>query len=207
MTEQRTDEWFASRLGKVTASKIVDIMAKTKTGISASRANYEAQLIAERLSNARQDSFTNAAMQWGIDNEEDARLAYEFITGYLVEEVGFIDHPNIDMSGASPDGLVGSDGLVEIKCPNTATHIRFLETGKIETKYNYQMQWQMACTSRSWCDFVSYDPRLASKFSVKVVRVDRDDSLIQSVERSVQEFLATLAAKIEALETQYREKS
>lgn len=203
MMEQRTDEWFAARLGKVTASKIADVMAKTKTGPSASRANYEAQLIAERLSNKPQDNFSNAAMQWGVDNEEAARLAYSFVTGNVVEEVGFIDHPTIAMSGASPDGLVGVDGLVEIKCPNTATHIKFLETGKIETRYRYQMTWQMACTKRKWCDFVSYDPRLPDGFSLRAERVHLDTKLLGEIESEIKSFLKGLDQKIKNLSEVY----
>jgi len=126
MTEQRTDEWFAQRLGKVTASRVADVMAKTKTGYSASRENYMAQLVVERLTQTKAESFTNAAMQWGTDQEPFARAAYEAAQGVMVEEVGFMSHPDIEMAGASPDGLVGDDGLLEIKCPNTATHIETL---------------------------------------------------------------------------------
>ena len=144
MIVQGSPEWFAARLGKVTASKVSDVVAKTKSGWGASRANYMAALIAERLTQTPADSFSNAAMQWGTEQEPLARVAYEFFTGRDVEQVGFVDHPSIPMTGASPDGLVGEDGLVEIKCPNTATHIDTLLDGKVPGKYVIQMQWQMA---------------------------------------------------------------
>ncbi len=197
---QCSEEWFAIRLGKVTASKIADLMAKTKTGYSASRANYMAQIIVERLTGQKQESFTNAAMQWGTDNEPQARAAYELETGLAVKEVGFVDHPTIKMSGASPDGLIGDDGQLEIKCPNTATHIDFLLTGDIEGKYIKQMQWQMACTGRSWCDFVSFDPRLPVNLQLKIVRVIRDNALISEMQIEVDMFLTEVENKVTKLE-------
>ena len=139
MDEQRTTEWFQARLGKVTASRVADVIAKTKTGYSASRENYMAQLVVERLTNTQAESFTNAAMQWGTDQEPFARAAYELKMGVMVDETGLVDHPTIPMAGASPDGLVGEDGLVEIKCPNTATHIDTLLTQTVPAKYNTQM--------------------------------------------------------------------
>ena len=151
---QGSEEWFAARLGKATASKVADIVARTRSGYAASRANYMAQLVAERLTGNVAESFTNDAMRWGIDQEPAARRAYEFYVGAEVTEIGFVTHPEIGMSGASPDGLVGDDGLVEIKCPNTAKHIDTLLGKAIEGKYLTQMQWQMACTGRQWCDFV-----------------------------------------------------
>src|SRR6478752_2514409 len=168
---QGTAEWHALRLGKVTASRVADVMAKTKTGPSASRASYAAQLVAERLTGTPAESFSNAAMQWGNDKEPEARSLYEFRTEALIEEVGFIDHPTIAMTGASPDGQVDADGLVEIKCPQTATHIDTFVSGAVPTKYLTQMQWQMACTGRAWCDFVSYDPRLPEAMRLFVRRV------------------------------------
>jgi putative phage-type endonuclease len=143
--EQRTDEWFATRLGKVTASKISDVVAKTKSGYGASRATYMSQLLVERLTGTRTEFYSNAAMQWGTDTEPQARAAYEFITNNSVIEEGFIPHPTIEMSGASPDGLVGDNGMLEIKCPNTSTHIQTLLDDKAPSKYINQMQWQMAC--------------------------------------------------------------
>lgn len=196
MTEQRTEEWFAARLGKVTASRIKDVMAGKTT---AARRNYIAQLVAERLTNKAPESFTNAAMQWGTDQEPFARAAYEARTGVLVDETGLVDHPVIPNSGASPDGLVGDDGLVEIKCPNTATHMETLLTRTPDSDYIGQMQWQMACTGRKWCDFVSYDPRMPENLQLCVIRVNRDDKKIGEIEKEIIKFLAEVDEKLSKL--------
>ena len=200
---QGSPEWHALRIGKVTASRVSDVVAKTKTGWGASRANYMAELIAERLTGEPAEKFSNAAMAWGTEKEPDARAAYEFFRDAQVVEIAFIDHPSIGMTGASPDGLVGDHGLVEIKCPNTATHLDTLLTQTIPSKYVTQMLWQMACTGRQWCDFVSYDPRLPEAMSLFVKRVDRDDKLIASLEKDVAEFLAELDLKLAQLDTLY----
>lgn len=200
---QGTEAWYAARLGKVTASRVADVVTRTKTGWGASRANYMAELVAERLTGKPAEKFTNAAMQWGIDNEAEARTAYEFWTDSAVEQTGFVPHPSIRMSGASPDGLVGSDGLVEIKCPNTATHIDTLLGQSVPQKYVLQMQWQMACSGRQWCDFASYDLRLPEAMQLFVARVMRDDKAIASLESDVVEFLAELDAKVAALTQRY----
>lgn len=206
MIVQGSPEWFAARLGKVTASKVADVVAKTKSGWGASRANYMAALIAERLTQTPADSFSNAAMQWGTEQEPLARVAYEFFTGRDVEQVGFVDHPSIPMTGASPDGLVGEDGLVEIKCPNTATHIDTLLDGKVPGKYVIQMQWQMACTGRQWCDFVSFDPRMPEEMRLWIQRVDRDGPHIELLEEDVTRFLAELNVKVGDLKTKYSQE-
>lgn len=198
--EQRTPEWFAARCGKVTASRIADVMARTKTGYGASRANYCAQLVVELMTGQPAESFTNAAMQWGTDTEPQARDAYSAHTGRLVEDAGFFVHPRIDRSGASPDGLVGDDGLLEVKCPNTATHIDTLLEKKPAQKYIYQMQWQMACANRAWCDFASFDPRMPERHQLFIVRVKRDDELIGQIEREVASFLDEVLAKVKLLE-------
>lgn len=202
MIEQGTEAWFAQRCGKATASRIADIIATTKSGPAASRKNYLAQLIAERLTGTVEESYTNAAMQWGKDKEPEARAAYAFLhaDGMDVETAEFTDHPSIGMAGASPDGLVGSEGLLEIKCPNTATHIDTLLNGKIDNKYVTQMQWQMACTGRAWCDFVSYDPRMPEHLSLWVRRVHRDDEMIGELEAMVETFLAEVSHMVGALE-------
>ena len=199
MDEQRTAEWFQARLGKVTASRVADVIAKTKTGYSASRDNYMAQLVVERLTNTQAESFTNAAMQWGTDQEPFARAAYEVAQNVMVEETGLVDHPTIPMAGASPDGLIGEDGLVEIKCPNTATHIDTLLTQTVPAKYITQMQFQMACTGRQWCDFVSFDPRMPAKAQLFVKRVMRDEAFIKEIETEIKKFLAEVTAKVEQL--------
>jgi putative phage-type endonuclease len=200
MIEQGTNEWHQMRLGKVTASKIADVMATIKTGEAASRINYRAQLVAERLIGSPTESFSNSAMQWGTDNEPFAREAYERAKKCIVEQVPFIDHPVIPMSGASPDGLIDDDGLVEIKCPNTSTHIDTLLAGKAPSKYIPQMQWQMACTNRQWCDFVSFDPRLPEDLQLAIYRVDRDEDLIVEYEYKVREFLKSIDDTINKLE-------
>lgn len=200
---QGSPEWFALRVGKVTASRVADVIAKTKTGWGASRANYMAELIAERLTGEPAEKFTNAAMAWGTEKEPDARAAYEFFRDAQVAEVGFIEHPSILMAGASPDGLVGDAGLVEIKCPNTATHLDTLLTQAIPARYVTQMTWQMACAGRAWCDFVSFDPRLPETMSLFVKRVERDDSLIASLEKDVSDFLDELAQKLGQLNSLY----
>lgn len=197
---QGSDAWFERRIGKATASKMADLMAKTKTGYSASRANYMAQLIVERLTGQKQESYTNAAMAHGTETEPQARAAYELETGNQVKEVGFVDHPVISMSGASPDGLINDDGMIEIKCPNTATHIDFLLSGDVDGKYIKQMMWQMACTGRHWCDFVSFDPRLPVNLQIKIVRVIRDEVVISEMENEVKKFLDEVSEKVKKLQ-------
>jgi putative phage-type endonuclease len=198
--DQGTPEWHQERCGKATASRIADIIATTKSGPSASRKNYLAQLVAERLTGTVAESYTNAAMQWGQNTEEQARATYAFLKGVDVLKAPFVLHPAIPDSGASPDGFVGEDGLIEIKCPNTATHIETLLAGKIDGKYITQMQWQMACTGRQWCDFVSYDPRMPEHLAIWVKRVPRDDAMIEELESAVRVFLAEVASTVAALE-------
>lgn len=200
---QGSADWFAIRCGKVTASRVADVVAKTKSGYSASRANYAAQLIAERLTGTVAESFSNAAMQWGTEQEPEARLAYEFRTDAEVEQIAFVEHPSIAMSGASPDGLIGADGLVEIKCPNTATHIETLRGQSIPGKYQTQMLWQMACTGRQWCDFVSFDPRMPEEMRLFVKRLGRDDARIAELEAEVTAFLAEIDATVAGLTRLY----
>lgn len=205
MIIQRSTEWFAARCGKVTASRVADVIAKTKSGWGAGRLNYAAELIAERLTGCTEPGFSNAAMQWGIDTEPAARAAYCERSGYDVSEVGFVDHPEILMSGASPDGLVDDGGLLEIKCPNTATHLDTLLREAVPGKYLTQMQWQMACTGREWCDFVSYDPRLSETMCLFVKRVPRDTSLILELETEVAAFIAEIDDKVARLRARYAE--
>lgn len=199
MMDQGSEEWFTIRIGKVTASRVADVIAKTKTGYSASRDNYMAQLICERLTGLKGESFTNAAMQHGTDTEPLARAAYEALKDVLVDEVGFVPHPTIEMAGASPDGLVGEDGLLEIKAPQTNTHIETLLSQSVPGKYNTQMQFQMACTGRQWCDFVSFDNRLPEELQLFVRRVPRDEVFIRLIEAEIVQFLAELDDKINKL--------
>lgn len=199
MIVQGSPEWFAVRCGKATASKIADIVAKTKTGYSASRANYCAQLVVERLTGTVSESYSNDAMKWGTETEPDARAAYAFHADVDVAEIGFIHHPAINMAGASPDGLIGDVGLVEIKCPNSATHIDTLLGKSVPGKYQTQIQWQLACTARAWCDFVSYDPRMPEHLRLFVQRVHRDNEHIEQLEIEVIKFLSEVDDKLAAL--------
>lgn len=200
---QQSEEWFSARLGKVTASRVVDVIAKTKSGFSASRANYMSELIVERLTGVKAEGFTNGAMQWGTEKEPEARMAYSFRADVDVSEIGFVDHPTIPMSGASPDGVISADGLIEIKCPATATHVETILGGSVPAKYITQMQWQLSCTGRQWCDFASYDPRLPESMRLFVKRVQRDDALIADLEKQVSAFLEELDAKLCALRSAY----
>ena len=196
MIEQRTEEWFQQRLGKVTASRISDVIAKTKTGVSTSRQNYLVQLVSERLTGKKGDSFVNQAMIDGIERESAARELYMRTRGVSVTEVGFFDHPTIAMSGASPDGAVNAEeegkyiGLIEIKCPIETTHTNTLMSKSVPSKYIPQMQWQLACTNARWVDFVSYNPNFPEELQLFVARVDRDDSyIIGELEAEVIKFL------------------
>jgi len=203
---QGTDAWLQERCGKVTASRIADLMARTKSGYSASRANYASQLICERLTGCVAPSFTNAAMIHGTETEPEARRAYEFYIDRDVVQVGFIPHSSIEMAGASPDGLIGNDGLLELKCPNSATHIETLLGGVIPDKYVKQMQFQMACTGRQWCDFASYDNRLPERMRLFVKRVDRDEELIGEIETEVRGFLAEIDETVAQLRVRYEQQ-
>lgn len=197
--EQGTTEWFEARLGKVTASRVVDVIAMTKSGYSASRANYMAQLVVERITGKVEESYSNAAMAWGTEHEPMARAEYEILRGVMVNEIGFVPHPTIENSGASPDGLVNDKGLIEIKCPNTATHIETLLTREIPKKYICQMYWQIACTGREWCDFVSYDPRMPDHLKLCVINVPRNEELIGELETEIAKFLKEVDLKVENL--------
>jgi len=197
--EQGSPQWFAQRCGKATASRISDIVSKTKTGYSASRTNYMAQLVVERMTQSIAESYSNVAMEWGTENEPFARAAYEIKTGNTVDQVGSIDHPTIFMSSASPDGFVGNWGCLEIKCPNTSTHIETLLGAEPVKKYYDQMQWQMACTNRSWCDFLSFDPRMPAHLQLFVKRIERNDVYIAELEGEVIQFLSEVDDKVKKL--------
>ena len=195
MIEQRTEEWFQQRLGKVTASRISDVIAKTKTGVSTSRQNYLIQLVSERLTGKKGDSYVNQSMLDGIEREDAARKLYEIERNISVSEVGFFEHPVLSMSGASPDGAVHAEiegkyaGLIEIKCPIETTHTNTLMSKSVPSKYIPQMQWQLACTGASWVDFVSYNPNFPPELQLFISRVDRDQSYITELEVEVEKFL------------------
>lgn len=198
--DQRTDEWFKQRLGKVTASSLHKVLAKTKTGgYGADRGHYMTQLLLERITGTKAEGFTSAAMQFGIDQEQFARAAYEAYRGVFVEEVGFVQHPTIEMAGASPDGLV-EDGLVEIKVPESKTFLDvLLAKDPVESRYFAQMQWQMRCTDRKWCDYVVFDPRFPQKIQLFIHRVQRDDAWIATAEEEVRKFLIELDDKVQQI--------
>lgn len=208
MTEeivQGTAEWLAARCGLVTASRIADVVAKDRTGKAwgVSRANYAAQLITERLTGVVAESYTNAAMQWGTDQEPAARAAYQFEVNKRVATVGFVIHPTIGQTGASPDGLVGDDGLVQFKCPESKTHIDTLMGASIDGRYQKQMLWEMACTGRQWCDFVSFDPRMPESMKLCIKRFPRDDVAIAALETEVIDFLNELRLTVHRLRAKY----
>ena len=194
--EQGSEEWLKIRLGKVTASGVADVLAKTKTGVSASRGNYLIKLAIQRVTGEIEEGFTNDAMQWGKDHEAQARVAYEVASGNFVDQVGFVEHPSITWFGCSPDGLVDKDGLVEIKCPKSATHWSYIKDDGPPTKYYIQMQAQMACTGRSWCDFVSFDPRMPERSKLFIKRVMREDAYIADMEAEVKKFLDEVAVEV-----------
>lgn len=200
MIEQGSPEWLMQRCGKVTASRVADIFAETKSGPSASRKNYLAQLAAERLTLTVEQSFVNDAMRHGTEHEPIARALYEIAKGIAVDQVSFVNHPSIDMAGASPDGLVLDDGLVEFKCPNTATHIEYMLSGDAPKKYQYQMVWQIICTEREWCDFVSYDPRMPEDLQLFIVRYRPTAEFKKEIEDGVKAFIKEVDGLVARLE-------
>lgn len=196
MIEQGSEQWLQMRVGKLTASRMADVLASNTT---AARRNYLAQLVAERLTGAVGESFSNAAMAWGTEHEPLARAEYEILTDSSVDQVSFVDHPSIAWCGASPDGLIGDDGLIEIKAPNTATHIDYLLGQKPPAKYVPQMALQLACTGRQWCDFVSYDCRLPEEYRLFVVRYTPEPAYLETIDKEARAFLQEVAETIERL--------
>ena len=187
---QRSDDWYAERCGKVTASRVKDLNAKPSKGKALNALGLT--ILAERLTGVQKETPTNSAMQWGIDNEPHAIAAYENETGFFVNGTGLIDHPFIEMFGASPDGLVGENGQIEVKCPDTTTHLNTLLTKEVPGEYIPQITSQLACTRREWCDFVSYDPRLEPELQIIIIRVFAKDLNIESLERDVRAFNRTI---------------
>ena len=202
MIEQGTPEWHELRRGKVTASRVADILAKTKTGTSVSRQNYLIELALQRTTKTIEPSYTNAAMEWGTATEPQARVAYEVSTNNFVDQVPFIDHPKIQGFGCSPDGLVGADGLLEIKCPNSATHWEYFKAKEPPKKYFIQMQAQMAVTGAKWCDFVSFDPRMPERSQLLIVNVRRDPEFILYMEAEINQFLEEVSTEVKLMENQ-----
>jgi putative phage-type endonuclease len=185
--EQGTEAWFQMRLGKITASRITDVIAQVKSGEAAGRENYRIELVCERLTGKPTEGFTNAHMERGTELEPFARAWYEVETGEFVKQVPFVDHPTIKNAGASPDGIIG-EGLIEIKCPMAKTHIKYLLEDRVPAKYMPQMAWQMACTHSKWVDFVSYCPELPADMQMFIKRYERDDAYIAELEAKVIEF-------------------
>ena len=202
--KQGSEEWFAARLGIPTASRFGDVMAKGRGNQpSASRKNYMAQLLLERLTGARQETYQNAAMQWGTETEPLAREAYEAETGELVEQVGFVNMVSgTGKIGASPDGLVGEDGLLEIKCPEPAQSLQNALDGEYHKKYHWQVQGQLLVTGRKWCDFVVFDPRLPEPMQYHCTRLGADDSAIAELGVGLDEF----CKELDEMETKLKEK-
>lgn len=196
---QRSDEWVKARLGSLGASSLHEAVARTKTGWGASRANRRAALIIERLTGAPQDTYQNAAMLQGIEMEPEARSAYAFYKDVDVIEVGLIRHPSIAWTHASPDGLVGEDGMLEIKAPQAAAHLATLLGEPIPEKYLIQMQWQMCCAGRAWCDFASFNRSFPEHMRLWIKRIQRDDKRIAELEDQVREFLAEVQVTMEVL--------
>ncbi len=207
-SDQRTEDWYAARLGKATASRFKDAIAtkkqtekQKKDGLPGdpmqAQLDYCTELVVERLTGQRAQKFVTAAMQWG-DHEPAARAAYERVTGRIVEETGFVAHDTL-MAGCSPDGLVDWDGLIEIKCPfNTANHIETLLNG-MPSDHIPQVQGQMWITGREWCDFVSFDPRMPAELQLHVQRIQRDLSFIADLEARITSFLQQVGTQVEAL--------
>ena len=197
--EQGTEEWRLARCGSLGASQLSEALAKTKSGWGASRENLKSRMIIERLTGLPVDTYESPAMIWGRTTESEARTAYSFVTGNDVLEVGLYKHPTIIGSHASPDGLVGDDGCIEIKCPNSSTHIEVLKNKQIAHKYILQMQWQMACADRQWCDFVSFDPRMPDNLSLYIQRIERDNDMLAILESEVAAFLVEVDQDVKAL--------
>jgi hypothetical protein len=199
MIEQGTTAWKMERLGHITASRIADVLATVKTGEAKGREKYRWEIVTQRITNEITEGYTNEAMAWGTATEPQARVMYAIKNTTLVEQVGFVKHPTLQWVGASPDGLVDEDGLIEIKCPNTDTHLQTILGDKAPSKYVPQMQMQMWVTGREWCDFVSYDPRLPDDLSYFCKRVKRDNSFIAKMEVEVKQFLDEVANTLTVL--------
>lgn len=196
---QQTADWLKARAGHVTASRFKDVLAKIKSGEAQTRAKYRLQLVTERLTGLPVEGYKNAAMAWGTEREPEARMAYEAATGEIVAEVGFLVHPTIQWCGASPDGLVGADGMVEIKCPFESTvHVLTLIDG-MPSEHMAQIQGNLWVNGRKWCDFISYDPRLPEGLQLHRQRIERDDKFISSLVAEVAQFLAEVKVQHEKL--------
>lgn len=196
---QGTPEWLQERAGHVTASRAADVLATIKNGEAATRRQYRVQVCTERLTGIPVQGYQNAAMLWGTMTEPEARSAYEAATGELVEQVGFIKHPEMEWVGASPDGCIDTDGLLEIKCPESTTHLEWMLEERLPPKHVPQVQFQLWVTGRQWVEFVSYDPRFPEPLRLFTVRVQRDEAYIATLAAEVQRFLADVQAMCDTL--------
>src|SRR4030067_3319097 len=203
---QDSDEWFQYKLGKVGGSRIADLMARTKSGWGASRDAYSAELICERLSGQRYEKVKSKSMERGNEVEDDARAAYAFRFGVDPVPVGFVEHPTIAVAVCSPDRLIAEDGLLEIKSPDSHTHLATLLGASIPRAYLLQMQWQLCCCQRQWVDFVSFDPRFPEHMNLSIKRVNRDDAMIREMEAAVVDFLLELDPPLKELNTRIQQK-
>ena len=202
--EQGTDEWKQIRLGKISASRMGDLLATTRTGTAASRAKYMAQLVCERMTGVLTEFKVTKPMERGTELEPIARAAYEVETSQMIDQIAWVDHPKIEKAGCSPDGLVGEDGLVEIKCKETHNHFETILKDEIDSDHEKQMLWQMACTGRAWCDFVSFDPRMPDHLKLFIQRFNRDDLRIKEIEDQVRVFIAEIDQKVDDLNKLYK---
>lgn len=200
MIPQRTPEWHAARCGHITASRLSDVAAAIQKGEAAARRNYRAELVAERLTKIPTSHFVSREMQWGIDQEPFARAAYEVACDVMVDTAGFVLHSVLPLFGASSDGLVGDDGLIQIKCPNTSTHLGWMREGTVPLEHMPQMIAEMDCYNRGWCDFVSFDPRLPADLRLFIPpRFSLEDNLIECLRREVVGFNAEIEEEIAIL--------
>jgi putative phage-type endonuclease len=184
---QQGDAWLRNRIGRITGSCLADVCsyltrasgAKKAGDSSAKRDGYRMQLIAERLTGRATDHYVSLSMEHGTNTEDDARIYYEGATRQMCAPVGFVLHPQYDFTGASPDALVGSDGVLEIKCPETTTHLEYIDAGVVPPEYVAQIMWELACTGRKWADFISFDPRVQDdKLRFFYRRMERDEAMI-----------------------------
>lgn len=198
---QESDEWMAKRAGNFTASRSADLMARTKSGPSSSRANLLALLAVERLTGECVQTYQNGAMARGIELEAEARDAYSFEHGVAVAESGYIPSPDIARCGCSPDGLLGDDGLLEIKCPaSMQKHLDALRAGSHAVEYRWQLQHQLMVTGRVWVDIASYDPRFPAGLQMAVKRVERDEKAIAELRKEIEAADAEVAAMVAELQ-------
>ena len=200
--EQRSEQWFAARLGRLTGSRAGDMLATIKTGEAAARRDLRMQLVCERLTGQLQeDAFINAAMQRGIECEPLAFAAYEALTGQMVQRSGFIAH-TAHLAGCSLDGHMAEfEGLIELKCPKSATHLRYLRAGTVPSEHLAQMTHNLWITGAAWCDFVSYDDRFPLNLQFFRIRLERDPKAIAAYEDKALAFLAEVATECEAVAT------